>query len=96
MLGEADRLARFLDLSWELLEHKCRYYMFSNPIINDYAYDKLEKEYEALALDLGKPPSATDMVDFDVSRPSCRRVYDRIYALQAPVKGKKRARNSAP
>lgn len=70
--------ARYVKLGWELLEHKCRYYIMSNPIIEDYDYDMLEKEYEALAEELGLPKSATDMVDFDTSRPSCQRVMQKL------------------
>lgn len=69
---------RFIQLSWELLEHKCRYYIFSKPSIEDYEYDMLEKEYDALAKELGLPNSVGDMVDFDTSRPACQLVLDKL------------------
>jgi NAD-dependent DNA ligase len=60
---------RFIELSWQLLEHKYRYYVQNTNSISDYEYDMLEKEYDALADQLGLPKSATDMVGFDESRP---------------------------
>ncbi|MFN3477779.1 MAG: peptide chain release factor 1, partial [bacterium] len=43
---EEDKKQRFIQLSWLILEHKYRYYILDKPIIQDYDYDKLEKEYE--------------------------------------------------
>ncbi len=74
---------RFIDLGWKLLEHKYRYYILSKPIISDYDYDMLEKEYEQLAIQLNEPPTVTDMVDFDTSRHSCKSV---MYKLQPKKK----------
>jgi len=54
---EDKKLSRFIKLGWELLEHKCRYYVLSRPTIQDYDYDMLEKEYDALADELGLPNS---------------------------------------
>jgi NAD-dependent DNA ligase len=68
----------FAQLSWKILEHKCHYYMFSRPIISDYQYDQLEQQYDALAEELGLPKSASDMVDFDVKRPACFEVYQKL------------------
>jgi NAD-dependent DNA ligase len=70
--------ARFVQLSWKLLEHKCRYYVYSRPSIDDYEYDMLEKEYEALAAKLGEEPTVANMVDFDMKRPSSRLVLKRV------------------
>lgn len=69
---------RFVELSWQILEHKCRYYELSRPTIKDYEYDMLEKEYDALAAKLGLPASASDMVDFDMARPACKEVYKKL------------------
>ncbi len=73
-------LERFISLSWQILEHKYRYYILAKPVIGDYEYDMLEKEYEALADKLGLPKSASDMVDFDMNRPSCQRVMEKLSA----------------
>lgn len=73
-----DKKQRFVKLGWEILEHKCRYYMHSAPSISDYDYDMLEKEYEALGSELGLEPSASDMVDFDENRPACQNVVKKI------------------
>lgn len=76
---------KFILLGWTLLEHKCHYYIFSNPTISDYEYDLLEKEYESLADFLGLEPSASNMVDFDMKRPSCKKVYEKIISEQHRV-----------
>lgn len=73
-----DKSKRFLELGWRLLEHKYRYYILCRPEIQDHEFDALEAEYRALASDLGRAPSASDMVDFDMSRPSCQLVAGKI------------------
>jgi NAD-dependent DNA ligase len=83
---------RFVQLSWQILEHKCYYYVLSKPIISDYEYDLLEKEYEALADKLKLPRSASDMVDFDANRPSCQRVMEKICPVRMASDKKKRRR----
>lgn len=68
-------------LGWAVIECKCIYYMFSgnHPLaIKDYDYDMLEKKYEAVCRALKEEPSASDMVDFDMSRPSCQSVYEKL------------------
>jgi NAD-dependent DNA ligase len=82
--------ARFITLGWQLLEHKCRYYVHSKPSIEDYAYDLLEKEYDTLAAQLGEPPSVSDMVDFDTKRPSCQRVMEKIALEMKPRKRRRK------
>jgi hypothetical protein len=72
------KIERFTALGWQILEHKCRYYILIAPIIDDYNYDMLEKEYDALANELNLPKSASDMVDFDMNRPSCQTVYHKL------------------
>lgn len=79
-----DKKQRFIKLGWELLEHKCRYYVMNKPTISDYNYDMIEKEYDALAAELGEEPTASDMVDFDTNRMACRLVMDKL----CPWKGK--------
>lgn len=75
---EEDKKQRFIQLSWIILEHKYRYYILDKPIIQDYDYDKLEKEYEALADELKLEPSASNMVGFDLDRPSCQSVVKKL------------------
>lgn len=65
---------RHIQLSWLLLEHKYRYYVKDAPIIQDYEYDLLEKEYDTLCDKLNLPKAVSDMVGFDESRPSCQSV----------------------
>lgn len=68
----------FARLSWDLLEHRCRYYVLAEPTVDDHTYDRLEREYQALAARLGREPSASNMVGFDLKRPSCWRVYMKL------------------
>ncbi len=74
-------LARFYQLSWQILEHKFRYYegeKYKLRPIADSEYDKLEAEYLDLCKKLDKPTSASSMVGFDYSRPSCLRVAEHL------------------
>lgn len=73
---------RFLELGWQILEHKCRYYILLNQVVSDFEYDQLEREYDSLADKLGLPKSASDMVDFDLNRPSCKRVHEKLTTPQ--------------
>jgi NAD-dependent DNA ligase len=68
----------FAQKSWEILEHRCRYYVFNAPTIDDVAYDALEQEYNALADRLGRARYASEMVGFDLQRPSCWSVYVKL------------------
>lgn len=52
--------------------------MLNAPVISDYEYDKLEKEYDALSKELGLPNSVADMVDFDTNRHSCKLVMEKL------------------
>ena len=72
---------RFCALSWEILEHRCRYYVLASPTLDDPAYDALEDEYEALAALLGVRAYASDMVGFDRTRPSCLLVLAKLTGL---------------
>lgn len=83
---------RHLELSWELLEHKCRYYILCETKVDDYIYDALEREYAQLCLDLGLPDTISTMVDFDTKRPSCKLVMDKLGAF-API-GKAKPKES--
>lgn len=73
-----DDKKRFAKLSWTILEHKYRYYILDSPIIEDFEYDLLEREYESLAKKLSLDPTATNMVGFDLSRPSCKTVAEKL------------------
>lgn len=85
-----DKRQRFIKLSWEILEHKCRYYIMDKPIIQDYEYDAIEKEYDALAKELGAEPTASDMVGFNLDRPSCQSVMRKLGVLKIKKAKKKR------
>lgn len=69
---------RFIALGWLLLEHKCRYYVLNDSIIDDHSYDMLEKAYDKLAEELKLPKSASDMVGFDETRPACQSVMRKL------------------
>ena len=72
---------RQIELSWQILEHKWRYYegvKLGVVPIADEEYDKLESEYKNLCEKLWVTPTASDMVGFDYSRPSCKLVVERM------------------
>jgi len=84
---------RFIELSWELLEHKFRYYCGAehNLVpISDTLYDELEEEYKELAKELGKITSATDMVGFDETIGSCKLVKSKLLMKKTKRKRKKK------
>jgi NAD-dependent DNA ligase len=82
-MSKKSKELKLAKLSWTLLEHKCRYYVFDAPSIGDYEYDILEKEYEALAKELQVPPSVSDMVGFDETRESCKQVLNKLRRQRA-------------
>lgn len=86
-----DKQKRYVELGWKILEHKCRYYILHQPTITDYEYDLLEKEYDALAGELGLPSTASDMVDFDKSRPACQRVLEKLLAPPPKARRKRQS-----
>lgn len=88
-----EKKTRHIKLSWELLEHKCFYYIINNPIIGDYEYDKLEKEYDQLCNELNLPNSVADMVDFDTTRHSCQLVMRKLGVICVKTKRKKKENN---
>lgn len=83
---------RHIALSWKILEAKYWYYYRSDPKIQDYEYDAMEKEYEALSGILGLDPTASNMVDFDEKRPACQSVMFKLgaKAIAKPKKNRKK------
>lgn len=73
---------KFIKLGWSLLEHKYRYYILNNPQISDHEFDQLESEYRNLAEQLELIPSASDMVDFNMTRPACIHAAIKVHGLQ--------------
>jgi len=76
---------RFVELSWRLLECKCYHSEFAGEpkalkkyVETDQAYDAMEDEYKALAEELGRQPTASDMVGFEAERPSCQLVVSKF------------------
>lgn len=71
---------RFIGLAWWLLEAKYIYYCTPKGVKcpSDGEYDKYEAEYKELAKTLNLEPTASDMVGFDESKPSCRLVKEYI------------------
>ncbi len=50
-----------------LLEHRYRYYRLDAPVIADFEYDFIEREYNRLAKESGA--KLMEMVDFDLNDP---------------------------
>jgi hypothetical protein len=79
--GDAEKL--LIKLSWEILEHKWRYYegpKYGVQPVPDAVYDKIESNYEKLCKALNKAPTASDMVGFNTERPSCRLVQSKMFS----------------
>lgn len=81
---KSDDERRFIKLGWKLMEAKYRYYSLDAPTLQDHEYDALEREYDTLSKRLGLPPTAVDMVGFDISRPSGVLVADRVDGRNCP------------
>ena len=52
----------------------------SELVVSDQEYDKREDEYKTLCKQVGIDATATDMVGFNMSRPSCRLIVSK-YSL---------------
>lgn len=85
--SEDERL--FIQIGWKILQAKFQYYIMDDPLLTDQEYDMLEREYDRLAKALGVPPTASDMVGFNQTRPSCALVADRTTGVRAPSKPEK-------
>jgi hypothetical protein len=81
---KADKEKKFINLGWKLMEAKFQYYKLDAPLLEDYQYDLLEREYDSLAKELGVVPTATDMVGFDQVRSSGVLVADKIQQRDPP------------
>lgn len=73
-MSVSEKKQKMVKLSWDILKYKYHYYVNDKPIISDYDYDMIEKEYEALCKEFDVPPSATDMVGFNWNRRACQLV----------------------
>lgn len=65
--------------SWRILDAKYAYYVLDNPIMVDADYDAMVLEYEDWCYLLGVKPTASEMVGFDKTRPSCQLVQQYWY-----------------
>ena len=64
---------RYVQLGWEILEHKWRYYIgvrYNVKPIPDEEYDKIEAEYINLAHQLGQEEYSNNAVGFPIDRAS--------------------------
>ena len=71
----------FVSLSWKILEAKYIYYVLNGShkqSLPDANYDIMAKRYDELAEGLQKEPTATNMVGFDETRPSCRLAMEKL------------------
>jgi hypothetical protein len=68
LMSEAERLTHFQQIGSRLLEHRYRYYVLDEPVVQDSEYDHLERYYKRLATELNLPDTTADMVDYDLSR----------------------------
>jgi NAD-dependent DNA ligase len=78
----------FIKLSWELLEHRVRYYYYDASIIDDYQYDMLEKKYIKACKQLKQPNTIGEMVGVDLEKPSIQSVITKLGIATAGYKVK--------
>lgn len=73
-------------LSWQIIAAKFLYYegqkygIPASACPSDSIYDEWEERYKELCEEVGKEPTACNMVGFDESRPSCRMVKEHLIA----------------
>lgn len=68
---------RFVALGWRIIEAKIRYYILDTPVLEDFEFDILVREYEQLSTEYGIPPTA-NMVGADMTRPCFRRAFRKL------------------
>ena len=81
-MSQEERLTHFEQLGSRLLEHRYRYYILDEPVIQDSEYDYLERYYKLLANELGLPDTAINMVDYDLSRLDAQEAKVRVDSKQ--------------
>lgn len=77
---------RFIKLGWQIIEAKYRYYGKDDAVLKDHEYDALEREYDALAKELGEEPTAANMVGYNGLRPSAQLAADKVEQRFPPPK----------
>lgn len=76
-LKRMNRTTKFNNLTKELLTHKYHYYMKDDPIISDYEYDKLEREWISLGKELGiNMDDYPNWIGFDENHPLAKEVLE--------------------
>lgn len=68
----------YIDLGNRLLEHRYRYYIQDNPVLEDWIYDFIERMYKAVSSELNLKDIAIDMVDFDYTKPGAQEAANRV------------------
>lgn len=77
MLLTPEEIPQYLDQLYNrLLEHRYRYYILADPVLDDWLYDWIEKHYNAMANETGVKPM--DMVDFDIDSPGAKEAAHRV------------------
>ena len=66
------------DVGERLLQHRYRYYILDQPVLEDWVYDHLERYYEMIAKDVGIEATASNMVDFDLKRQDAQDAKTRV------------------
>lgn len=77
-LTPEENLQYLNDFYNRLLEHRYRYYILDNPVLNDFEYDWLEREYNKLASQAGV--KLMEMVDFNLNDPLAIEAGNRVEA----------------
>lgn len=77
---QRERISYHTTLGERVLDHRYRYYVLDNPVLEDWEYDKLERLYKLVSKTLGLPDVSADMVGFDLSRKDARAAKSRVDA----------------
>ena len=89
---------KYIQLGWRIMELKLMYYLpelvhkswHQHLTLTDHQYDVIENDYVTLCNKLGKEPTASNMVEFDINRSSARLVLSK-YGHPKPKKKLKRS-----
>lgn len=72
--ADPTRLSRKQLLEWKILRAQCAAIKFKDPIMEDFEFDNIVSEYEALCAIFGETPYVS-RARFDMIRYSCQLVY---------------------
>lgn len=64
-MSNEEKLNYHRHLGERLQEHRYRYYVLDNPVLEDFVYDHIERVYKEVSREMNLKDVAIDMVGFD-------------------------------